>query len=126
VEENLLSNIEGLEMKYSLLKDQISKFTKIIEDEKTAKEKFKSRGNDEIRQLENKIKVMFSEEREDTKNYVEDYFKKIETGIQNFEKNSKTENEVISNNLNAMKDYMEVEFFLLMFFSYFYRSNCQI
>ena len=52
---------------------------------------------------------MFTEERENTKNYVEDYFKKIETGIQNFEKNSKTENEVISNNLNAMKDYMEVD-----------------
>ena len=109
MEENLLSNIEGLEMKYSLLKDQISKFTKIVEDEKTAKEKLKSRGNDDMRQLENKIKVMFTEERENTKNYVEDYFKKIETGIQNFEKNSKIENEVINNNLNAMKDYMEVD-----------------
>jgi len=38
----MLNSIEALEMKYSLLKDQISKFTKIVEDEKNLKEKMKN------------------------------------------------------------------------------------
>ena len=43
VEENLMSNIEALEQKYTLLKDQISKFTKVIEDDKQNKEKQKTK-----------------------------------------------------------------------------------
>lgn len=111
VEENFNANIEALDLKYSLLKDQITKFTKIIEDEKASKEKFKSKNHEEVKNLENKIKAMFTEERENTKVYLEEYFKKIDTGIQNFEKNCKSENEVINNNLNAMKEFMEVSLF---------------
>ena len=44
VEENLLGNIDALEMKYSLLKDQIAKFTKIVEEDKQVKEKLKTKG----------------------------------------------------------------------------------
>ena len=60
----MLNSIEALEMKYSLLKDQISKFTKIVEDEKNLKEKMKNKNNEEIKSLENRIKNMFTEEKE--------------------------------------------------------------
>lgn len=108
VEENLLSNIDALEMKYSLLKDQIAKFTKIVEEEKQSKEKLKSKSNEEIKGLESRIKNMINEERENNKNYIDDCVKRIESQIQNFEKNSKNENENIHNTLNTMKEYMEV------------------
>lgn len=108
VEENLLSNIDALEMKYSLLKDQIAKFTKIVEEEKQSKEKLKSKSNEEIKALESRIKNMINEERENNKNYIDDCVKRIESQIQNFEKNSKNENENIHNTLNTMKEYMEV------------------
>jgi hypothetical protein len=64
VEENLMGNIEALEQKYTLLKDQISKFTKAVEDEKHSKEKQKSKQNEELKHLENRIKNMLLEERE--------------------------------------------------------------
>ena len=108
VEENLLGNIDALEMKYSLLKDQIAKFTKIVEEDKQVKEKFKTKSNEELKSLENRIKNMFGEERENTKSYVDECVKKIENQIQNFEKNSRNENENIHNSLNTMKEYMEV------------------
>ncbi len=108
VEDNLLGNIDALEMKYSLLKDQITKFTKIVEEDKQVKEKLKTKSNEELKSLEYRIKNMFGEERENTKNYVDDCVKKIENQIQNFEKNSRNENENIHNSLNTMKEYMEV------------------
>lgn len=60
----MLSNVEALEQKYSLLKDQISKITKIIEDEKYTKEKTKSKKDEDIKNMENRIKHIFNEERE--------------------------------------------------------------
>jgi hypothetical protein len=113
VEENLLSNIDALEMKYSLLKDQIAKFTKIVEEEKQSKEKLKSKSNDELKGLESRLKNMINEERENNKNYIDDCVKRIESQIQNFEKNSKNENENIHNTLNTMKEYMEVRIIFL-------------
>jgi hypothetical protein len=110
VEENLLSNIDALEMKYSLLKDQITKFTKIVEEEKQSKEKLKSKSSEELKGLESRIKIMINEERENNKNYIDECVKRIESQIQNFEKNSKNENENIHNTLNTMKEYIEVSF----------------
>ena len=42
------------------------------------------------------------------KNYIDDSVKRIETKVQNLEKNSKTENENININLNAIKEYIDV------------------
>ena len=42
------------------------------------------------------------------KNYIDDSVKRIETKIQNLEKNSKTENENININLTAIKEYIDV------------------
>lgn len=95
-------------MKYSLLKDQLTKFTKVIEEEKADKEKLKSKSNEEIKNIEGKIKNMFIEEREYLKNYVENCFKNLEGQLQKVENNSKQENENLNNNLNTMKEYIEV------------------
>lgn len=118
VEENLLSNIEALENKYSLLKDQLTKFTKFVEDEKGQKEKIKSKSNDELKQMEGRIKSMLSEEREFMKSYVDGCFKKISEQVQNFENNSKHENEIINNNLMAMKEYMDVNLIFINLYNF--------
>lgn len=64
MEENLTGNINTLEMKYSLLKEQLAKFTKIIEEDKAAKQKIKTKTTEELKQLENRIKTLITEERE--------------------------------------------------------------
>ena len=43
VEENFNTNIDSLEQKYNILKEQISKFAKIIEEDKINKEKSKKK-----------------------------------------------------------------------------------
>jgi hypothetical protein len=104
VEENLLNNIESLESKYSLLKDQLTKFTKLIEEDKESKDRIKNKSNDEIKHLEGRIKNMFNEEREYMKNYVENSFNKLAEQLHNYENNSKKDNDALNNNLMAMKE----------------------
>ena len=43
IEENFNTNLDTLEQKYNLLKEQLAKFSRLIEDEKSAKEKTKSK-----------------------------------------------------------------------------------
>jgi hypothetical protein len=63
VEVKLQDQIEGLDKKYNVLKEQLAKFTKIFEDEKFQKDNNKNKQNDELKNFENKVKNMLMEER---------------------------------------------------------------
>ncbi len=103
-----MSNIEALEQKYSLLKDQMTNITKLVSDEKEKKEKMKNKSSEEIKQLEAKLKNMFNEERENSKMYVESSFKKIEEQMLRMETNIKKDNEGMNNNLLELKEFIDV------------------
>jgi len=108
IEENLLSNFEALESKYTLLKDQMAKFNKIYEEEIFSKEKLKSRNNEEFKSMEIKIKAMFSEFKEQNKNYIEDIFKKFENKLTIFVQNSKQDKDNFNSELNSIKESLNV------------------
>ena len=81
VEETFTTNIDSLEQKYTILKEQIAKFSKLIEDDKMSKDKLKNKNAEELKEFEEKIKGMMAEEREFLKNYVDNAVKKIEEMI---------------------------------------------
>jgi hypothetical protein len=63
LEINLQENLEHLDRKYNVLKDQISKITKNFEDERTIREDGKYRQVEEIKKIEEKFRNMLNEER---------------------------------------------------------------
>ena len=71
VEENFNTNLDSLEQKYNILKDQIGKFAKMIEEDRLNKEKAKNKNSEDLKNFESKIKEMMLEEREFLKNYVD-------------------------------------------------------
>ena len=95
VEENFNSNLESLEQKYNILKEQIGKFAKMIEEDRLNKEKAKNKNSEDLKVFEGKIKEMMLEEREFLKNYVDNAVLKIEELISNYDKESKDENDAI-------------------------------
>lgn len=60
VDENFLS----LDKKYNALKEQISKLTKIYEDDKLARETMKGEFVEDMKSLETKFKTLLLEERQ--------------------------------------------------------------
>ena len=61
VEDNFKTNIESLEQKYTILNEQIGKFSKMLEEEKTLKEKKKIKNEEELKDFEMDIKKMLEE-----------------------------------------------------------------
>jgi hypothetical protein len=59
----MLNDLENIEQKYNLLNEQIFKISSIIEDE-SHKNKDKTKIDEEIINVEKRIKNMFTEERE--------------------------------------------------------------
>lgn len=110
IEENLLSNIEALESKYTLLKDQIVKFTKSFEDEKIVNDKSKTKYSEEIKLLDNKIKNMLTEERQFNQNYIEESFKRMENKLSNIESDFKEDNKIINENIASINQVLEVNY----------------
>ncbi len=97
-----------MESKYEQLKDQILKFTKTIEEEKFTSEKLKCKNSEDIKSLESKIKNMISEERENSKIYIEESIKRVETKVANIEKIAQDENRIINENISIISDNLEV------------------
>ena len=99
VKENFKTNIDSLQQKYSILNSQMSKFNSIIEEEKLNKEKNKIQKELELKQLEEDIKNILSQERSFMKSYIDEYTKKIEDIIINHTQEIKEENEDKINNI---------------------------
>jgi hypothetical protein len=59
-----LENVELIEEKYKLLKEQMVHITKLVEDEKKVKENMTKKQDEEIKNLETRIKKHFQDERE--------------------------------------------------------------
>ena len=109
VEENFNTNLDSLEQKYNILKDQIGKFAKMIEEDRINKEKAKNKNSEDLKNFESKIKEMMLEEREFLKNYVDNAVLKIEELIGNYDKESKDENDAIKATVEELKNYMNTE-----------------
>ena len=56
VEENFNTNIDSLEQKYNILKDQIAKFAKMIEEDRINKEKARNKNAEDLKNFESKMK----------------------------------------------------------------------
>ena len=109
VEDNFNTNLDSLEQKYNILKEQIGKFAKMIEEDRLNKEKAKNKNSEDLKIFEGKIKEMMLEEREFLKNYVDSAVSKIEELINNYDKESKDENDAIKATVEELKNYMNVE-----------------
>ena len=109
VKENFKTNIDSLQQKYSILNTQMTKFNSIIEEEKLNKEKNKIQKELELKQLEEDIKNILSQERNFMKSYIDEYTKKIEDIIFNHTQEIKEENDIIKENIINLKNYMENE-----------------
>ena len=109
VEENFNTNLDSLEQKYNILKDQIGKFAKMIEEDRLNKEKAKNKNSEDLKMFEGKIKEMMLEEREFLKNYVDNAVLKIEELISNYDKESKDENDAMKATVEELKNYMNTE-----------------
>ncbi|MCQ2818495.1 MAG: hypothetical protein MJ252_14600 [archaeon] len=113
IEDNFNSNLDTLEQKYSLLKDQLAKFSKLIEEDKLAKEKTKNKSIEDLKNFEAKIKTMMQEERDFLKNYVDEAVKKVEGLIVDYNKETKEENDSIKETIEGIKNYLNVIFNLI-------------
>ena len=104
VEDTFNSNLDSLEQKYNLLKDQLSKFSKLIEEDRANKEKAKNKNYEDLKEFEHKVKSMMQEEREFIKTYVDNAVKKIEGLIVKYEKDAKDENDSIKTTIESLKN----------------------
>ena len=116
IEDNFNSNLDTLEQKYSLLKEQLAKFSKLIEEDKIAKEKSKSKSIEDLKNFEGKIKAMMQEERDFLKNYVDEAVKKVENLIVDYTKETKDENDSIKETIEGIKNYLNVNILFLFYF----------
>lgn len=76
----MIKYIETLETKYNILKDQVSKLTKVVEEDRNQRDregnsKSKESRDREFKEFENKIKGLLSEEKEVSYNTNELLFK---------------------------------------------------
>ena len=85
VENNFNNNLDTLENKYNILKEEILKFSKLIDDDKSIKEKAKNKNIEDLKNFEQKIKIMLNEERDYLKEYVDNAVKKIENLITKYD-----------------------------------------
>lgn len=115
IEDNFNTNLDTLEQKYALLKEQLAKFSKLIEEDKAAKEKTKNKNVEDLKNFEVKIKAMMQEEREFLKNYVDTAVKKVENLIVDYNKETKEENDSIKETIEGIKNFLNVTLYLLFF-----------
>ena len=108
IENNLIKYIDTLELKFNLLKDQVTKLTKAIDDDKNNKESSKSKINDEFSKFESKIKNTIAEDRDNNKINNENLYKKIENLLMKQELENKSVNEIMQKNIKNLRDYIEV------------------
>jgi hypothetical protein len=104
VENNFKTNIESLEQKYDILNEQIGKFSKMLDEEKDLKEKKKIKNEEELKEFEQDITNLLSEEREFLKSYVDDCVKKIEDLLGTHSQEIKEEKEIIKENIENLKN----------------------
>ena len=90
VEDTFNTNLDSLEKKYSILKEQLVKFSKLIEEDRANKEKAKNKNYDDLKQFETKVKGMMTEEKEFIKNYTDNAVKRLEGLILKYEKDRKS------------------------------------
>ena len=64
VEDTFNTNLDSLEQKYAILKDQLVKFSKLIEEDRASKEKAKTKNFEDLKQFETKVKSMMQEEKD--------------------------------------------------------------
>jgi len=108
VDNKMSDNFEILDKKYNNLKDQISKLTKVIEEEKNQKEILKAKQAEDFRNLEIQIKSLLEEEQQNMQNFAENLINKIDMQIHEMDKEYKNENEIIKNSISNLKDNFEV------------------
>jgi len=108
IDNKMNDNFEVLDRKYNNLKDQITKLTKIIEEEKNSKELVKMKQIEDFRNLELQIKTLLEEEQVNMQNFADNLINKIDSQIHDMDKEYKNENEVIKNSISGLKESFEV------------------
>ena len=109
VEDTFNTNLDSLEKKYSILKEQLVKFSKLIEEDRANKEKAKNKNYDDLKQFETKVKGMMTEEKEFIKNYTDNAVKRLEGLILKYEKDSKEENDSLKTTIEGLKNCLNTE-----------------
>jgi len=110
IDNKMSDNFELLDKKYNNLKDQITKLTKIIEEEKNQKEILKANQAEDFRNLEIQIKTLLEEEQQNMQNFADSLINKIDLQIHEMDKEYKSENETIKSSISSLKENFEVFF----------------
>jgi hypothetical protein len=113
VDNKMSDNFQILDKKYNNLKDQISKLSKIIEEERNQKENLKTKQAEDFRNLEIQIKSLLEEEQQNMQNFADNLINKIDLQIHEMDKEYKSENEIIKNSISSLKENFEVLFFII-------------
>lgn len=108
VDNKMSDNFEILDKKYNNLKDQISKLTKIIEEERNQKKFLKTKQAEDFKNLEIQIKSLLEEEQQNMQNFADNLINKIDLQIHEMDKEYKSENEIIKNSISSLKENFEV------------------
>ena len=81
VDNRLQEHLEVLDRKYNALKEQVSRMTKIFDEEKFNREDSKGRQSEEIRNFEGKIRNMLLDERHVRERNLKNIFNKFLTKL---------------------------------------------
>jgi hypothetical protein len=109
LEENFNSSIEAFDSKFLTLKEHISKLKEVLETENNSKEEFKKSQVNDLKVLEERIKLDLNDEKEYMKTYIMNGFQKCETNLLKFSQATNKENDEIRRNLSSLKAHIEMD-----------------
>lgn len=109
VDNKVNDNFEILDKKYNSLKEQITKLTRIIEEEKNTKENIRLKQVEDFKNLESQIKNLLEEEQQNMQNFADNLINRIDLQITNMDKDYKNDNEIIKKSINSLKESFEVK-----------------
>jgi len=110
LEENFYKSFNLLEQKCDALKDQVTRITRTIEEEKVTRESYVIKKNEEIKNIDNKMMGCFYDQHEKIRLIEENIYTKLENLFNKIENETKTDNEQNKKNLELLKEYFDLEF----------------
>lgn len=105
---NVNKSFKDYEYKYKFLNDELIYINRLMDINKDTEENYKAKISYELKNMENKIKIIFEQEREESTNMINDLFKHVENEFLLLQmKHTKEKNEIVQDiqNLRNVLDY---------------------
>jgi len=102
-----LRNLKDLEFKMKYLEDELLYITKILEDSIFSKNTLRNRINNEVKETETKIRVMFEQEKENILQTNMEIFRNLENEYLRIQENNKKEKLDINSYIQNLRDVID-------------------